>query len=201
MRQWITLSVGAVLASAATGCATSGSASSDLPYVPEAIVLTPPPPTTRPLAMSATTRPSPKPVAKAAPVKPVVRAKLKPMPKQATVVVVNKPNPELWEGQGKCEGDASFYAGQFIGRRTANGERYTGRKLTAAHRVLPFGTCVKVTNLENGLDVIVRINDRGPFIPGRIIDLSPAAAKKLHMIKAGVIRVKLEIVAPWMAEL
>jgi rare lipoprotein A len=203
MRQWITLSVGAVLASAATGCATSGSARSDLPYVPEAIVLTPAP-TTKAVALSTTTRPRAKPVAKAAPVvaaKPVVRARPKPMPKQATVVVVSKPNPELWEGQGKCEGDASFYAGQFIGRRTANGERYTGRKLTAAHRVLPFGTCVKVTNLENGLDVIVRINDRGPFIPGRIIDLSPAAAKKLHMIKAGVIRVKLEIVAPWMAEL
>ena len=60
---------------------------------------------------------------------------------------------------------------------------------------------VRVTNLENGRSIVVRINDRGPFIPGRIIDLSPAAAKKLHMIHQGVIRVKLEIVAPWMAEI
>jgi rare lipoprotein A len=107
---------------------------------------------------------------------------------------------EMWDGQGKCEGIASFYAGKFIGRRTANGERYTGRKLTAAHRVLPFGTFVKVTRLDNGLSVIVRINDRGPYIDGRIIDLSPAAAKRLHMISTGVTQVKLEIVAPWMAE-
>ncbi len=125
-----------------------------------------------------------------------------------TRVVVLKPKPaeppkplaEMWDGQGKCEGVASFYAGRFIGRKTANGETYTGRKLTAAHRVLPFGTCVRVTTLENGLDVIVRINDRGPYIAGRVIDLSPAAARKLHMTKQGVVKVKLETVAAWMAE-
>ena len=111
-----------------------------------------------------------------------------------------KPLAEMWDGKGKCEGIASFYAGKFLGRKTANGETYTGRKLTAAHRVLPFGTCVRVTNLENGLDVIVRINDRGPFIAGRVIDLSPAAARKLHMTKQGVVKVKLETVAAWMAE-
>jgi rare lipoprotein A len=207
MRHWITLGVGTLLAGAATGCATE--TSSDEPrYAPNAIVLHPAAPATRPTAIATppappTTRPIVKLTAQPLPTRsaPRIKPKPMPMPRQAQVVVINKPNPELWDGQGKCEGDASFYAGQFIGRRTANGERYTGRKLTAAHRVLPFGTCVKVTNLDNGLDVIVRINDRGPFIPGRIIDLSPAAAKKLHMIKEGVVRVKLEIVAPWMAEL
>jgi rare lipoprotein A len=125
----------------------------------------------------------------------VVLKPLPPLPQPAPV-----PLAELWEGKGKCEGVASFYAGKFLGRRTANGEVYTGRKLTAAHRVLAFGTYVKVTNLENGLDVIVRINDRGPFIAGRVIDLSPAAARKLHMTRQGVAKVRLETVAAWMAE-
>jgi len=206
MRHWFTLGFGTLLAGATTGCATTTS-SEDPRYAPGAIILHPPaaPAATRPVATKApappTTRPIVKLTSEPAPRRVASRPKPKAMPKQAQVVVIDKPNPELWDGQGKCEGDASFYAGQFIGRRTANGERYTGRKLTAAHRVLPFGTCVKVTNLDNGLDVIVRINDRGPFIPGRIIDLSPAAAKKLHMIHQGVIRVKLEIVAPWMAEI
>jgi len=106
---------------------------------------------------------------------------------------------EMWDGKGKCDGIASFYAGRFLGRRTANGEVYTGKTLTAAHRVLPFGTYVRVTNLQNGLDVIVRVNDRGPFVAGRVIDLSPAAARKLHMTKQGIAPVRLETVAAWMA--
>ncbi|HEY7119301.1 MAG TPA: septal ring lytic transglycosylase RlpA family protein [Tepidisphaeraceae bacterium] len=122
-------------------------------------------------------------------------AKPAPAPAPAPVVAA-----EFWDGHGKCEGIASFYAGKFLGRRTASGEKYTGRKLTAAHRVLAFNTYVKVTNLDSGLSVVVRINDRGPYIDGRVIDLSPAAARKLHMIKDGVVKVKLEVVAPWMAE-
>jgi len=90
------------------------------------------------------------------------------------------------------EGKASFYANQFHGRKTANGETFNMDKLTAAHPSLPFGTWVRVTNLRNGKDVIVRINDRGPFVKGRIIDLSIGAAKEIGLIKTGTARVKLE---------
>lgn len=90
-------------------------------------------------------------------------------------------------------GGASFYAAKFNGRRTANGEIYRDHLLTAAHRTLPLGTYVKVTNLRNGKQVVVRINDRGPFIKGRIIDLSKSAAKKIDMIQAGVVKVKVEV--------
>ncbi len=89
-------------------------------------------------------------------------------------------------------GMASWYGKKFHGRRTANGERYDMNALTAAHPRLPFGTVVRVTSLDNGRSVVVRINDRGPFKKGRIIDLSRAAARKLHMIKRGVVKVRLE---------
>ena len=92
------------------------------------------------------------------------------------------------------EGKASFYADQFHGRKTANGETFNMDRLTAAHPFLPFGTRVRVTNLRNGKDVIVRINDRGPFIKGRIIDLSTSAAKEIGLIKSGTVRVKLEAI-------
>jgi rare lipoprotein A len=92
------------------------------------------------------------------------------------------------------EGKASFYSDEFHGRKTANGETFNTDKLTAAHPSLPFGTWVKVTNLRNGKDVIVRINDRGPFVKGRIIDLSISAAKELGIIKSGTVQVKLEAV-------
>ena len=90
------------------------------------------------------------------------------------------------------EGKASFYAGQFHGRKTANGETFNMAQLTAAHPSLPFGTWVRVTNLSNGKDVVVRINDRGPFVKGRIIDLSVSAAKKIGIIETGIVQVKLE---------
>ncbi len=91
-------------------------------------------------------------------------------------------------------GKASFYADKFEGRSTASGEKYSHTKLTAAHLTLPFGTKVKVTNLSNKKTAIVRINDRGPFVQGRIIDLSKAAAMKLDFIKAGVAEVKIEVI-------
>jgi rare lipoprotein A len=87
---------------------------------------------------------------------------------------------------------ASWYGPGFIGRLTASGERYTAQEMTAAHRVLPFGTLVRVTHLQNGRSVVVRINDRGPFLKGRVIDLSQAAAKRLGMIHSGIARVRLE---------
>ena len=91
------------------------------------------------------------------------------------------------------EGVASYYADSFRGRITANGDTYEPQALTAAHRQLPFGTRVKVTNLDNGRSVWVRINDRGPYVKGRIIDLSDAAASKLHLKEAGTAKVRLEI--------
>jgi rare lipoprotein A len=89
-------------------------------------------------------------------------------------------------------GNASYYSDKLDGNKTANGEIFRQNKLTAAHKTLPFGTEVKVTNLANHKSVIVRINDRGPFVSGRIIDLSKAAAKQIDMVNAGVIKVRIE---------
>jgi rare lipoprotein A len=93
------------------------------------------------------------------------------------------------------QGKASYYSGKWIGRKTANGEIYRRGDITAAHRSLPFGTKVRVANLKNGREVVVRINNRGPYIRGRIIDLSLEAAKRLDMIRAGVIPVKVEVLS------
>lgn len=90
-------------------------------------------------------------------------------------------------------GKASYYYGRWIGRKTANGEIYRATDVTAAHKTLPFNTMVRVTNLKNGKSVIVRINNRGPFIKGRILDLSLVAAQRIEMTKAGVVPVKAEI--------
>ena len=92
-------------------------------------------------------------------------------------------------------GIASWYGHPYHGRRAANGEVYDMRKLTAAHRTLPFGTWVRVQNLSNNKSVEVRITDRGPFIRGRIIDLSRAAARKIEMIGPGTAKVRLEIIS------
>ncbi|MGV3657069.1 MAG: septal ring lytic transglycosylase RlpA family protein [Chitinophagaceae bacterium] len=89
-------------------------------------------------------------------------------------------------------GKASYYADKFNGRKTANGEIFRNRKKTAAHKTLPFGTIVKVTNLRNGRSVKVRINDRGPFVAGRHIDLSKKAARKIGMVQEGVGNVKMQ---------
>ncbi len=91
-------------------------------------------------------------------------------------------------------GKASFYANSFEGSPTASGEKYRASRLTAAHKSLPFGTIVKVTNLANNESVEVTINDRGPFVEGRIIDLSKAAAEKLRFFNQGVADVKIEVV-------
>src|SRR4030095_1775282 len=92
------------------------------------------------------------------------------------------------------EGLASYYAEPYDGRKTANGETFNSyNELTAAHRTLPFNTLVKVTNENNGRDVEVRINDRGPFVDGRVIDLSYKAAKEIDMVRGGIAPVKLAI--------
>jgi len=92
-------------------------------------------------------------------------------------------------------GKASWYGPGFHGKRTANGERYDMDDLTAAHRTLPFGTRVKVTRRDTGQSVVVRINDRGPFVRGRIIDLSRGAARRIDLDRDGVTRVTLRIVS------
>lgn len=91
-------------------------------------------------------------------------------------------------------GKASFYGERWNGRKTSNGEIFDTKLLTAAHKTLPFGTLVKVTNESNGKSVIVRINDRGPFIKGRVIDLTKAAFSTIDSIQKGVTKVKLEII-------
>lgn len=92
---------------------------------------------------------------------------------------------------GMETGIASFYSESYNGRKTANGESYSSSKFTAAHKTLAFGTRVKVTNLSNGKTVKVRINDRGPFVAGRIIDLTRAAARKIDMENAGITKVQI----------
>lgn len=93
-------------------------------------------------------------------------------------------------------GVASWYGPPYHGRRAANGEIYDMEKLTAAHRTLPFNTWVEVTNLTNGKKVRVRITDRGPFIEGRIIDLSRAGAREIDLIGPGIAKVRLEVISP-----
>jgi len=100
----------------------------------------------------------------------------------------------LW-ADPEMEGLASWYGGKFHGRLTSSGEVFDTNSMTAAHKVLPFGTFVKVTNKDNGLSAVVKINDRGPFVEGRIIDLSRAAADEIGMLGQGVAPVSLEIVA------
>ena len=91
-------------------------------------------------------------------------------------------------------GHASYYGNELAGRRTASGEIFNPGDMTAAHRTVAFGTRVKVTHMGNGREVVVRINDRGPFGRGRIIDLSYAAAKQLGMHRSGTAQVKLTLV-------
>lgn len=93
------------------------------------------------------------------------------------------------------EGLAAFYGTRLNGRKTASGEKYDQNAMTAAHRTLPFGTRVRVTNARNSRSVEVRINDRGPTQPNRIVDLSQAAATKLGMLRAGNVPVRLEVLS------
>jgi rare lipoprotein A len=97
--------------------------------------------------------------------------------------------------RGVQYGKASYYGygDEFHGRKTASGEIFDRNALTAAHPSLPFGTVCRVTNRENGQSVVVRINDRGPFKGGRIIDLSYAAAKRIGAVRAGIVDVKVEV--------
>ena len=90
-------------------------------------------------------------------------------------------------------GMASWYGGKFHGRKTASGQRYDMHAMTAAHKTLPFGTRVRVTNLVNERSVVLTINDRGPFVKGRIVDVSMRAAELLRFKHQGTVRVRLEV--------
>lgn len=114
-----------------------------------------------------------------------VAARSRPIPQETRNYISPKPT-------FKQVGVASWYGPGFHGEKTANGEIFNQHKLTAAHRSLPLGTKVRVTNFENGKSVEVKINDRGPYARGRVIDLSRAAAKRLGMEKDGVSIVKIE---------
>lgn len=130
---------------------------------------------------TATLIPPPLPEAEAMP-----RATLRLTPDVEIVEV--PPPPEFLE-----PGEASYYNDALSGQPTASGEPYDPAALTAAHRTLPFGTRVRITNLRNGKTVNVRINDRGPFIAGRVIDLSRAAARHLGMVRRGIADVHLHL--------
>ncbi|MEZ4705139.1 MAG: septal ring lytic transglycosylase RlpA family protein [Bdellovibrionota bacterium] len=103
------------------------------------------------------------------------------------------PSTSASVGNAQMKGYASWYGGKFHGRKTASGEIYDQYKLTAAHKTLPFDTWVRVTNVDNGMSVVVKVNDRGPFVRGRIIDLSRRAAEKIDMVGTGTARVRLTV--------
>ncbi len=102
--------------------------------------------------------------------------------------------PAAVQAQASETGLGTYYADKYHGRPTASGELYDKFKFTAAHKTLPFGTMVRVTRLDNNRSVVVKVNDRGPFTPGRVIDVSRAAAEQLDLIRTGETRVRIEIV-------
>jgi rare lipoprotein A len=104
------------------------------------------------------------------------------------------PAPAKATSGDMTEGKVAHYGRKFNGRKTASGERFSAGAMTMAHKTLPFGTLVKVTNLKNNRSVVVRVNDRGPSTPDRVGDLTTAAGKKIRMTRAGVVDAKLEVV-------
>lgn len=107
--------------------------------------------------------------------------------------VRHAPAPVPMRGDSQ-EGMASWYGKEFDGRPTASGERFDMNALTAAHRTLPLGTTVRVTNLENGRETVLKVNDRGPFVKGRVLDCSYGAAKELGFAGAGLARVRIDVI-------
>jgi rare lipoprotein A len=109
------------------------------------------------------------------------------------VEVTDNPIADIVDETEIGSGVASYYGNELAGNRTASGERFDPGQLTAAHRSLPFGSMVRVTNTSNGDSGVVRINDRGPFSRGRVIDVSTAAAREIGMHRSGTARVKLAL--------
>lgn len=108
-------------------------------------------------------------------------------------VVLGALAPAAAEARSRC-GIASYYGPEFHGQRTASGERFNSQAMTAAHPSLPFGTKIKVVNQDNGRSVVVHGNDRGPFVGGRIIDLSAAAFRKIASLNQGLVKVCIKTV-------
>jgi len=106
---------------------------------------------------------------------------------------VQSKDAKAWVGYVET-GKASYYADKHQGRKTANGEAYNHKLNTAAHKTLPFGAMVKVTNVENGKNVVVKVNDRGPFAKGRIIDLSKSAFTAIAKPSSGIANVRIEVI-------
>lgn len=132
-------------------------------------------------------------------VAPPSAPEIMPLPRQT--VATNTIHHKKQSGNHYQVGMASWYGGFFHGRLTANGEVYDMYDFTAAHLELPLGTYIKVTNLANKRSVVVRVNDRGPVIPGRILDLSYGAARSLGIAEKGVQKVQIDIVEPSKAKL
>lgn len=105
------------------------------------------------------------------------------------------PVPVAASQTSSATGPVAWYGPGFVGRLTANGERFDPDALTMAHRTLPFGTRVRITNLRNHKSVVLRVNDRGPYTPGRIADVSPVAARLLDMVRHGVVPARLEVLS------
>ncbi|MGA8784337.1 MAG: septal ring lytic transglycosylase RlpA family protein [Polaromonas sp.] len=176
---WIAASLLSVLA----GCATVAPPQSEPLPAPSSTIPSPPP---RPSIAKRILEKLQKPF----------RAKDAALPSElpAESAVVDEKYQLTGEAARELErGHASWYGGQFHGRRTANGETYDKYALTAAHKTLPFGTIVRVRSLALGREVDVRINDRGPFAPGRVIDVSQAAAEALGLMGTGVAEVSLNV--------
>jgi rare lipoprotein A len=123
----------------------------------------------------------------------IVPVRPAPLPEDAVSAPVELPESEA-EATPLGRGSASYYAHKFHGRRTASGETFDNGAMTAAHRTLPFGSLVRVTNPATGQSVVVRINDRGPFTRGRMIDVSRAAAEQLGLVARGHATVELELI-------
>jgi rare lipoprotein A len=122
--------------------------------------------------------------------KPLDKPLDKPFDKPVDIAHAEEPKNDI------AIGTASYYAAKFHGKRTASGEKFNSKLMTAAHRTLPFGTQLKVTNLRNKKSIIVRVNDRGPHVRGRIVDISRAAAEQIGLRHTGTARVALEILKP-----
>lgn len=183
MTSWWFKSLGGLVVAVLVGCATS-------PPLPTAA---PQPPA--PVSGSTQAHPAPSPLADAKPVA------LVPPAEPLTPVFVDQPSvvllgpmdaPVLADAPWKQRGRASWYGKNFNGRRTASGERFSAAGFTAAHRTLPIPSYVRVRRVASGQEVIVRINDRGPFHSARVLDLSYAAAQKLGMVALGSAEVEIE---------
>jgi len=129
---------------------------------------------------------------------PVLGLKLKSEPKENSTLIAAEKDNEVThlveEAMEKLTGIVSWYADKFHGQKTSSGELYNKNTYTAAHKSLPFGTKVKVTNVKNGKSVVVKINDRGPHSKSRILDLSKAAFTEIGSIDSGILRVEMEVV-------